>query len=232
MAVISLIRLIALSTVLAFSVVVLGLGAALTSTTEKFLEGFFEFAALAIATASLTILTLPVMIALEFLRPGAFTSLIVVELSWLSILWVLWLASAADAAQAGSIFFVAGCGDYGDSIVDAACRETAGIQAFSFLSWLILMVYTILLLVLSIIAASRKHSQVWKSTVAEAPFFAPSAAVPPVTSQPVSAQAGSYGPAAVTGGSYGGYPVSHTTGASEGGIGPASVQAGTVHHSV
>lgn len=79
MALISLIRLVALcksplrpmrlrhtdfldtAVVLGFSVIVLGLGAALTATTEKYLDGFFEFAALAIATASLTLITLPVM---------------------------------------------------------------------------------------------------------------------------------------------------------------------------
>jgi hypothetical protein len=47
--------------VLGFAVIVLGLSSALTSTTENYLAGFFEFAALAIATASLTIITLPIM---------------------------------------------------------------------------------------------------------------------------------------------------------------------------
>ncbi|KAJ7162610.1 hypothetical protein C8R43DRAFT_947114 [Mycena crocata] len=226
MALIPLIRLVALSVVLAFAVIVLGLSAALTATTEKYLAGFFEFAALAIATASLTLITVPIMIVLERIRPGAaFTSMIAVELSWLSILWVLWLATAADGAQAGQLTFISGCG-YIDSVVDSACRESAGIQAFSFLNWLILMVYTILILVLTIIASTRKHTGVWKSSVAEAPFFTPGAApaIPPVTSQPSSAPAGSYGASA--------QPVSHSAAPSQGGTGPSSVQAGTVHHSV
>ncbi|KAJ7667618.1 hypothetical protein DFH06DRAFT_223153 [Mycena polygramma] len=231
MALISLIRIVALSVVLAFAVIVLGLGAALTATTEKFLEGFFEFAALAIATASITIITLPIMIALEFLRPGtAFTSMIVVELSWLSILWVLWLATGADSAQAGQLTFISGCG-YFDSVVEGACRQTAAIQAFSFLNWLILMFYTILILVLSIIAASRKHS-VWKSSVAEAPFFQGSNVTPPSASQhhsvPASVPAGSHDPNSGAGG-YAPQPHGHGASASQGGTGPASVQAGTVH---
>ncbi|KAJ6567271.1 hypothetical protein DFH09DRAFT_456116 [Mycena vulgaris] len=236
MAAIPLIRLIALSVVLGFSVIVLGLSAALTSTTETVLEGFFEFAALAIATASITLITLPIMIALEVKRPGtAFTSMIVVELSWLSILWVLWLATAADSAQAGQIFFVSGCGNYIDSDIVSACRETSGIQAFAFLNWLILLAYTVLILVLSIIASSRKHTGVWKSSVAEAPFFTPGAAAPAIPLA-TSQHATSYAPTSI--GAAGGYtpePISHnmtggTTGT--GGTGPASVQAGTVHHSV
>jgi len=234
MALIPLIRLVALSVVLGFSVIVLGLSAALTSTTEKFLDGFFEFAALGIATASLTIITLPIMIALEHRRPGAvFTSMIVVELSWLSVLWVLWLATGADAAQAGQIF-ISGCG-YDDKIVDGACRETAGVQAFAFLNWIILLAYTIFILILTIIAASRKHAGVWKSSVTTAPFFTPGAATtaPPVTSQPASAPAGSYGnPSTVNAGGYEPQPISHGTAASQGGTGPASVQAGTVHQTV
>ncbi|KAJ7477134.1 hypothetical protein B0H11DRAFT_2029855 [Mycena galericulata] len=229
MALIPLIRIVALSVVLGFSVVVLGLAAALTSTTEKYLAGYFEFAALAIATASLTIITLPIMIVLERTRPGTvFTSMIVVELSWLSILWILWLATAADGAQAGQDTFISGCG-YVDTIIDGACRETAAIQAFSFLNWLILMVYTILILVLAIIASTRKHTGVWKSSVAEAPFFTPGAApaIPPVTSQPASAPAGSYGSPAA--GGYNAQPISHGTMASQDETGPASVQAGTVY---
>ncbi|KAJ7265832.1 hypothetical protein B0H12DRAFT_1099718, partial [Mycena haematopus] len=187
MALLALIRLIVLCVVLGFAVIVLGLSSALTSTTEKFLGGYFEFAALAIATASLTLITLPVMIALEIMNSGAaFTSMVIVEISWLSIIWVLWLATAADGAQAAQNTFISNCGDYFDNTVKAACQETSAIQAFSFLNWIILMPYTILILILSIIAHSRQHTGVWKSSVAEAPFFTPSAApaIPLATAQP------------------------------------------------
>ncbi|KAJ6510230.1 hypothetical protein C8R47DRAFT_788235 [Mycena vitilis] len=165
--------------------------------------------------------------------------MIVVELSWLSILWVLWLATGADSAQAGQLTFISGCG-YFDSVVEGACRQTAAIQAFSFLNWIILMFYTILILVLSIIAASRKHA-VWKSSVAEAPFFqgggGPGSHVAPPTapsasqhhSVPASVPAGSYDPHSAGAGGYAPQPHGHNASASQGGTGPASVQAGTVH---
>jgi hypothetical protein len=53
-----------------------------------------------------------------------------------AILWVLWLATGADSAQAGQLTFISGCG-YIDSVVEGACRQTAAIQAFSFLNWII-----------------------------------------------------------------------------------------------
>ncbi|KAJ7229058.1 hypothetical protein GGX14DRAFT_555099 [Mycena pura] len=252
---IPLIRLVALSVVVAFAVIVLGLSAALTATTEKYLNGFFEFAALAIATASITMITVSVMIVLEFLKPGrAFTSKIVFELSWLFILWVLWLATAADASNSTQLTFISGCG-YVDSVINGACRETAGIQAFAFLNWLIraypipafplaclpfimrhrliaVMFYTILISTLATIAHARKHSGVWMSSVGEAPFFTPSAAtaIPPV--QPAAAPAGLYGPNGNA--ASGAYEPQYGYGVSEGGkaAGPTSVQAGTVHQSV
>ncbi|KAF7354960.1 hypothetical protein MSAN_01411100 [Mycena sanguinolenta] len=209
------------SVVVGFAVIVLGLSAALTSTTEKYLDGYFKFAALAIATSVLTLLTLPLMIALEITQSGAaFTSKIMVELPWLSILWVLWLATGSDGAQAAQTVFLADCSDYIPKI-KAACQETSAIQAFSFLNWLILMAYTIFVLVLAIIAQTRQHTGVWSSSVATAPFFTPGAASAPTTSQPVDAPAASYGPSTVSAGGYETQHVVHSASASQGGTGPA-----------
>ncbi|KAJ7067922.1 hypothetical protein C8F01DRAFT_1246479 [Mycena amicta] len=235
MALVPLIRLVTLGVALGFSVIVLGLAAGLTSTTETYLGGYFEFAALAIATASITLITVPIMIALEFIQPGrAFTSKIAVELSWLFILWVLWLATAADATNSASLTFISDCGNYISSKIEGACRETAGVQAFAFLNWLILMAYTIFILVLTVIAQTRKHSGVWLTSVSEAPFFTRNEPeIPPVTSQPAGTTAGSYSLNPVQAGGYNVEPYEsqpiHSAAASEGGTGPASVQAGTVH---
>jgi hypothetical protein len=48
-----------------FSIIVLGMGAHMTSLTNEFFHGYFTFAALAIATAVLTITSVPVMLALK-----------------------------------------------------------------------------------------------------------------------------------------------------------------------
>ncbi|KAJ6558758.1 hypothetical protein DFH09DRAFT_1162447 [Mycena vulgaris] len=177
-------RLAVLSTVILFALIELGLAAALTSTTQKFFFVSFSYAALAIATSVITMATVPAMIALEIMRPGGVTSMIIVELSWLNFLWILWLATGAQAAQASAVFsmFFGGCGpdsesvDVGDGTVvvdnptSGICHETSAITAFAFLNWIILLGYTSTLLVMSLIATNRKQSGVWQASVANAPF--------------------------------------------------------------
>jgi hypothetical protein len=68
-----------------------------------------------------------------------------------------------------------------------------------------------MLLIMSLIAASRKHTNVWTSSVANAPFSAPA----PTSSVPTS-----YVGTGQTGGT-GGHPAGYNT--------SNSVQAGTVH---
>ncbi|KAJ7463989.1 hypothetical protein FB451DRAFT_1264392 [Mycena latifolia] len=176
-----LVRLVVLSTVLLFSLITLGLAGALTSALNSNFTVGFTYSSLAIATAVITMITVAPMIALEIMRPGGPTSMIIFEIVWLSILWILWLSTGAEAAEASQAytFILGGCGtsarEFGEEfkVIDEICRETSGIEAFAFLNWIILMVYTGTLLTLSLAAASRKHTGVWQSSVAEAPFFAP-----------------------------------------------------------
>ncbi|KAJ6471731.1 hypothetical protein C8R47DRAFT_1077128 [Mycena vitilis] len=207
---ISTVRLVALSTVVVFSLISLGLAAAFTATSIAFLDAYFTYAALAIATAGLTMLTVPAMIGLEKVRPGGPTSMIIVEISWLGFLSILWLSTGAETAQFTAVWF--GCGDaiaFGDddAIDLATCHEVSAIKAFAFLNWLVLMGYTGMLLVLSLMAANRKHSNIWTSSVANAPFNTPA---------PISSVPGSYG-GHVESVNVGGYNTSN------------AVQGGTVH---
>ncbi|KAK7060155.1 hypothetical protein VNI00_000919 [Paramarasmius palmivorus] len=167
MAFLPVFRLVALSTTLIFAAVLLGLNAHLTWLTNQYFGGYFAFAALSIATAVLTILTLPILITIEFTRKGkgGFFATILVELIWLCILWVLWLASAGKAAEDNSSIFPDGCG-FGVAYIDTACREFAAIVAFNFLTWFALFAYTITVLVLSIMAAKR-GKDVWFMSVRE-----------------------------------------------------------------
>uniref|UniRef100_A0A0W0G478 MARVEL domain-containing protein n=1 Tax=Moniliophthora roreri TaxID=221103 RepID=A0A0W0G478_MONRR len=167
MAFLPVFRLATLITTLVFAVVILGLNAHLTWITNSYFGGYFSFAALSIATAILTILTLPVMIWLELSSKGkgAFIALIITELIWLGILWVLWLASAAKAADDNSAIFPDGC-NFIVSYIDTTCREFAAIVAFNFLTWFALSAYTVTVLVLSILSAKRGNP-VWFFTVRE-----------------------------------------------------------------
>jgi len=162
-------RVITLTTVVVFSVIVLACAADWISSTESNLGGYFKYAALAVATALLTILTVPAMLAIDRLRRGAFTSLIVAELSWLGFLWIMWLATGAYAANefglAGSDCSIS----FLPSWFTTGCEETQAIIAFSFLNWIALTGYLVSLLVVSTIAATR-NAPVWFSSVKEANF--------------------------------------------------------------
>jgi len=161
-----ILRLTVLIAVLVFSIIIVGLAAHLTVFSEEFFGGYFVFAAMAIAVAGLTILTVPAMIAIDFTRRGAFTSMVLVELIWFFVLWVLWIAAAALSAQDQIFFFGSSstsC-DFGLAEANTACHEFLAIEAFSFLAWLALMGYNITLLVYAIIGTT-KGTRPWFSTV-------------------------------------------------------------------
>ncbi|KAF9245725.1 hypothetical protein BU15DRAFT_70796 [Melanogaster broomeanus] len=170
MGAISIIRIAVLASSTLFSIVVLGLAAHILSLTQQYLGSYFYFSALGIAAGVLSMVTLPLMVVLDFYRRGAFTSMIVVELVWLFILWVLWVATAAEAAVAVNFFFPFGCIYPEYPVTNQACHEMQATEAFSFLIFIILLVYTILLLISALVAASRGNG-VWLSSVKESTFF-------------------------------------------------------------
>jgi len=164
-------RLGVLTVSLVFSVIVLGLAANLTSETQTYFAVTYNFAALALASATISVVTLPVLLLVDILRNGAFTSMVVFELAWLFVLWVLWLATAALATQFNQDVFDSNCSLVRVFFV-AACHQEQTIVAFAYLIWLILMVYTIVLLVMAIIGSSRGN-KTWTTSVKHANFLGP-----------------------------------------------------------
>ena len=96
----------------------------------------------------------PSRLVIDFVRRGAFTSWILIELIWLckcrllllswsnvmltcsttAIVWVLWIAAGAlTVNNTGAIFTTC---DFVADWANQFCRETQGIEAFSFLAWL------------------------------------------------------------------------------------------------
>ncbi|KAJ7261465.1 hypothetical protein C8J57DRAFT_1134330 [Mycena rebaudengoi] len=240
-AALTLVRVIAFSVVSVFSMITLGLAASLIDTTIKFDNVYFIYATLAVAAAALTLISVPTMytsfnpagllrsgppftrLVLDMLRPGSPSSGIVTELSIRPSLSILWLSTGANTAETGPallFLYLDGCTNdpfFGTSLgaETGACQKTSAIEAFAFLNWIILMGYSVMVLVLALIAVNRKQNGVWKSSVAELPSSAP---------------AGSYGgqpmqPAMYsTSGSYGGQHMEPAYGGTAG-----SVQAGAVH---
>ncbi|KDQ65036.1 hypothetical protein JAAARDRAFT_188297 [Jaapia argillacea MUCL 33604] len=153
------------------SIIVLAMASDFLTIGTTYIGAFYYFTAVAIAAAVLTLLTLPAMIILDITRKGAFTSKIVVELVWLSILWAFWLATAAYTAYSDSVDIAPQC-DYLNSDVQRGCNEWKTAIAFSFLIWLTLMGYTATLLIFAINSANRGNP-VWSTSVSDNLFSRP-----------------------------------------------------------
>jgi len=156
---------------------VLAMGAHIVSWTNSVVSGaYFQYAALAVATGLLTILSLPAMLLISIGRKGAVTSMIVVELCWLWFLWVMWVATAGNVA---STIWIGSCGR-AKGIIATICAETQTIEALGFITWFLLMAYSITLLIYTVMAHMRGHSSIWTSSVREADFSAPAVFSAPV----------------------------------------------------
>ncbi|KAI0824265.1 hypothetical protein BC628DRAFT_1420343 [Trametes gibbosa] len=199
----SIVRIAFLSFASLCAIILLGLGAHALAATSN-LSGLptFAWSGLGVATAVLALCTIPAMIAIDLLRTGAFSSLIVVELSWLSFIGILFLATGGSAADRAANFWVS-CNTWSPQEAQNLCSETSAAAAFGILGWLALWVYTGILLVFLIIHAHRGH-YVWRSTVKEANF---GASVPPANTtapgtygtEAKSYEAASLNPPAVSG---------------------------------
>jgi hypothetical protein len=180
-----------------FSVIVLALAAHLTSLTVAVYQAYsnpygsygssypydttgnqspydslayFPFAAMGIATALLTFISLPIFLLVDVYRQGAWTSMIIVEIPTLTFLWVLWLSTAGLTA---SVYAPLSAAQLCSSVyAGPACGEIQAILAFSFLNWLSLMAYASVLLVFVFIAQARGNP-VWTGSVQSTNFFAP-----------------------------------------------------------
>jgi len=158
-----------------FSIIVLGLGAHIVSVLAP-AAAPFDFAGLGIAVSLLTLISLIPMLVLSFLDKVLWVNMVAVEIGWLGLLWVLWLATAAltnnDLAE-----FVFGVCDFADNTL--GCGEVLGFQALSWLNWVLLFKYTIVLIALTVFQHLRGN-QVWMAPVYQVNFFAPPAGAPGV----------------------------------------------------
>jgi len=154
------VRSVVLGVVLTLSFAVLGICAHINFLTANgygyYYYGVFtdlvwtESGSMGIAVSVITIVSLIALIAVDLLRSGAFTSMVIVELVWLSVLWVLWLSAASVIASWCGTGL---CSDY-----------SRGAEALCFLIWIILLGYTVTLLTFAIIG-SKQGKKAWTSSV-------------------------------------------------------------------
>ncbi|KAG1828173.1 hypothetical protein EV424DRAFT_1536931 [Suillus variegatus] len=165
----SVARITLFSLAIAFSLIGLGLNAYFISLTVSY-DFYFTFSALGLATAMLTLFTIPVMLIIDFVRRGAFTSMVVFELSWLFTLAILWVATAGEAVSTFNFYYPRGCIYADGTEAETYCLELQAVEAFAFLNFFIFLGYTGVLLVFSIIGSTRGNG-VWTYSVKEATFL-------------------------------------------------------------
>jgi len=156
------VRLVIYGVLLLFSLIVLGLAGNLTANTDG-----WSFPGFAVAVSVLTLLALIPMLVVDLVRKGSFISWVAIELAVFGVLWVLWLASASLSTS--TLLFTGDCGVWLPSIA-SLCRQYSAVQAFSWLTWLIIKAYIILLLILAILAMTRGHKRVWLSQASDLSF--------------------------------------------------------------
>ncbi|KAJ7067497.1 hypothetical protein C8F01DRAFT_1342602 [Mycena amicta] len=219
-----------------FALISIGMGGALTPLI--FLDGV---AGIAITAGIFTLLTVPTMLILEWLKPGVmFTSTVVFEVVWLTILSILWLATGGVSATF-NVFLDLACetvtndfrsgGDsdgFGRPTVNPLCNLPRALTAFGFLNWVFreslptswsavsnastVFFYVMTLMIMSCVAANRNQVKAWTGT-AENLVGGPT--VPPKDHEANVSRTSSYPPPA--------YPMYPTA---SGG----TSQAGSVHH--
>ncbi|EJD00975.1 uncharacterized protein FOMMEDRAFT_135248 [Fomitiporia mediterranea MF3/22] len=196
-------RIAVFAVVLLFSIIILGLSANYIAQLANFGVDAPAFAALALAISLITFLAFVPMLAIDFIRSGAITSWVAIELGVTGLLAILWLASAATTASASDGQTVdCSVADRIDSTAGTLCHSYQAIEAFGFLNWIILTSYFSGLLVMAILAQLRQNKP-WTGTVRDTNFFArktvpaaapmqapmqqpwPTNAYPPAQGQPV-----------------------------------------------
>jgi hypothetical protein len=146
------------------SIILLGVSASLVNASG----GFFPGANFALATSILTLISLGPILVIDFLRAGAVTSFIFVELIWAGFLGILWLAVASDW---GSFFGAINCDAFFVGVDSSICHQEQTVEAFAWINWLICWGWMGVVLVLSIISHSRGNNRVWFSPVGEGNFM-------------------------------------------------------------
>ncbi|KAF7314125.1 hypothetical protein HMN09_00571600 [Mycena chlorophos] len=160
-----------------FALLSVGMGA--------YLMQYFDFtAAVAIAAGVLTLLTVPLMIILEAVKPNKFfTSAVLFEAIWLTLLSIIWLVSGgvnavwniggdfscdvADAIDDGISYADSDDDiDYASGTIGAVCSMPQVLTAFSFASWVLLFFYVMSTMICACVSSSRRQARAWTGSVA------------------------------------------------------------------
>ncbi|KAF8432974.1 hypothetical protein L210DRAFT_3650063 [Boletus edulis BED1] len=173
MAIIPLVRVIIFILITILSLVVLGLCAHIEWLISGYVDIYSSFVPLGLGVSCLSIVSLPLFLALGNLR-RACTSTIIFEIIWFFILWMLWGGTAGDTVAGKAYYYPVGCSGlndyYGypvDPVVTQLCSEITAVEAFAFVNFVCAFIYFDVIFLYAIINAIRGRG-VWTVSVKEA----------------------------------------------------------------
>ncbi|KAI0830258.1 hypothetical protein BC628DRAFT_991744 [Trametes gibbosa] len=163
-----LIRLCAFVLACILSLVIIALCAISNSNLSEILlkseVGRFPYASLGIAIGVITLVSMIIMIVLDFFVDNFFTSYMIFELSWTSLLWVLWIAVGGTTLANGKTLFQGATCEEFDLVSPKAkdvCNDIHPIASVAFVTFALFFIYGSLLVVLSF----RSSSTGWTTSV-------------------------------------------------------------------
>ncbi|CAE6533778.1 unnamed protein product [Rhizoctonia solani] len=136
MALFDTLRLASFATVLAFSLIVLGISGYWVSQLQGVATSFATSSSFSLAVSVITWAFMFPILLVSALRRGSFLSWVAIELGICGFLWVLWLASASYTTSM-SAGVTLNCDLALTTEAESVCRQYQAIQAFSWLNWLI-----------------------------------------------------------------------------------------------
>ncbi|KIJ52343.1 hypothetical protein M422DRAFT_776029 [Sphaerobolus stellatus SS14] len=141
-----------------FSIIVLGISADFIRKADNVNAPVPSWLGYTLAVSIITWLILIPIFIIDLLGIGLALIFVIAELVWTFILMVLWVAAAGSITN---VLPPSGC---------IGCSELQALDAFAWLSWITILAWFIMLLVLSIISHSRGHRGVWRQPVSDTQF--------------------------------------------------------------
>ncbi|TDL18007.1 hypothetical protein BD410DRAFT_512046 [Rickenella mellea] len=176
-------RILTFATVLALSTATLAVCARLLLTRQSPLW-IHENCVLALAGLAMivcvTLIGIVPMLLIHFIKKSPTTSWVVVEFLVISVLWVLWLAAFGSAQNEVLVPLVMNyscnpsyLGRTGSSSRGILCTSRITVEAFSFVSWVLLMAYSIVLLTAASVLKRRVGTSIWSTPLRDVVIPAP-----------------------------------------------------------
>ncbi|KAJ3005427.1 hypothetical protein NUW54_g2461 [Trametes sanguinea] len=171
-------RVFTLVLVTVFSIVVLGLCAHASMYLNELLHigvgvaggRSYHCAVLGLVAAIITFLsTVPMLLSAVFLETS-FTSYVIFDIYWLSILYMLWVSVGSVTLDDGSVLYLGrgNCFDYTEHLpqmVRVECSVTHAIAAFEFAIFGFLFIYVVALVAVAFQYRAKMHASPWTRSV-------------------------------------------------------------------